>query len=76
MAAIAIGCNLLVGYGSRSASAGSRLLPVLPLLVSIAFMFIADIDSPRQGIIRVQPQNLISLAESLRESPVEPQRQP
>jgi hypothetical protein len=65
MAAIAIGCNLLVGYGSRSVTAGSRLLPILPLLVSIAFMFIADIDTPRHGIIRVKPQNLLSLAESL-----------
>ena len=65
MAAIAIGCNLLVGYGSRSAKAGSKLLPILPLIVSIAFMLIADIDSPRHGIIRVRPQNLSSLAESL-----------
>ena len=65
MAAIAIGCNLLVGYGSHSAKAGSKLLPILPLIVSIAFMLIADIDSPRHGIIRVRPQNLISLAESL-----------
>ncbi len=65
MAAIAVGCNLLVGYGSRSAKAGSKLLPILPLVVSIAFMLIADIDSPRHGVIRVRPQNLISLAESL-----------
>ncbi len=65
MAAIAIGCNLLVGYGSRSAKAGSKLLPILPLIVSIAFMLIADIDSPRHGVIRVRPQNLIGLAESL-----------
>jgi hypothetical protein len=65
LGAIAIGCNLLVGYGSRSVTAGSRLLPILPLLISVAFMFIADIDSPRHGIIRVKPQNLISLAESL-----------
>jgi hypothetical protein len=65
MVAIAIGCNLLVGYGSRSAKAGAKLLPILPLIVSIAFMLIADIDSPRHGVIRVSPQNLVSLAESL-----------
>jgi hypothetical protein len=64
--AIAIGCNLLVGYGSRSVRAESRLLPILPLLVSIALMFIADIDSPRHGLIRVKPQNLIDLDQSLR----------
>ena len=52
MAVIAIGCNLLVGYGSRSVKAGSKLLPILPLIVAIAFMLIADIDSPRHGIIR------------------------
>ena len=65
MAAIAIGCNLLVGYGSRSSKAGTKLLRILPLIVAIAFMLIADIDSPRHGIILVKPQNLISLAESL-----------
>ncbi len=65
MGAIAIACNLLVGYGSRSVKAGSKLLPILPLIVSIALMLIADIDSPRYGLIRVSPQNLISLAESL-----------
>ena len=63
---IAIGCNVLVGYGSRSARAESRLLPILPLLVSIALMFIADIDAPRHGLIRVKPQNLMSLDQSLR----------
>lgn len=67
MAAIAICCNLLVGYGSRGATeAGAKLLLVLPFVTSIAFMLIADIDAPRHGIIRVNPQNLISLAESLR----------
>lgn len=66
IAAIAIGSNLLVGYGSRSVLARYRLLPILPLLISVALMFIADIDAPRHGIIRVQPLNLISLAESLK----------
>jgi len=65
MAAIALGCNLLVGYGSHSAKAGSKLLPILPLIVAVAFALVADIDSPRRGIILVRPQNLISLADSL-----------
>jgi len=65
LAVVAIGCNLMVGYGSHSVKAGYKLLPILPLVVSIAFMLIADIDTPRHGIIRVNPQNLISLAESL-----------
>ena len=66
MAAIAICCNVLVGYGLRDATEKAKLLPILPLVVSIAFMLIADIDAPRHGIILVNPQNLISLAESLR----------
>lgn len=63
--AMALGCSLLTGYGLKSAKAGSKLLPILPLGASIAFMFIADLDAPRHGIMRVRPQNLISLAESL-----------
>jgi hypothetical protein len=48
------------------AEAERVLMLVLPLVVSISFFLIADIDSPRSGVIRVQPQNLISLAQSLR----------
>jgi hypothetical protein len=64
---IAIGtfCNLLVGYGARSTSAKGRLLIIMPIVVSLSIMLIADIDSPRNGIIRVAPQNLISTAQSL-----------
>lgn len=56
-------CNLMLGYGTRQAR--STLLFILPLLVSISFLLIADIDSPRGGLIRVQPVNLISLEQSL-----------
>ena len=65
MAAIAICANLLVGYGARKAAAQGVLAFVLPLVVSIAFLLIADIDSPRGGIVRVAPQNLVSFAQSL-----------
>jgi hypothetical protein len=67
MAAVAICCNLILGYGARRSAAKSTLLLVVPLIVSISFFLIADIDSPRGGTIRVRPQNLMSLAESLRE---------
>jgi hypothetical protein len=66
MAAIAICSNLLLGYGERGAKAGRILHLVLPLVVSISFFLIADIDSPRRGVILLNPQNLVSLAESLR----------
>jgi hypothetical protein len=65
MAVIAICCNVLVGYGARSAGTSARLLMVLPLVVSISFLLIADIDSPRGGFIHVAPQNLASLYQSL-----------
>jgi hypothetical protein len=62
--AIAIFCNLLIGYASHRKSKG--LLLVLPLAISTSFFLIADIDSPRHGLIRVVPQNLMSLSWSLR----------
>ncbi len=62
--AIAVGCNLLIGYGARRKS--TALFMVFPLAVSLSFFLIADIDSPRGGLIRVRPQNLISLSEHLR----------
>jgi hypothetical protein len=65
MMAIAVCSNILVGYGSRSARTKSSLLLVLPIVVSIAFLLIADVDSPRSGFIHVVPQNLVSLAQSL-----------
>lgn len=61
---IAMFGNLLIGYGSH----GGRtfLFLILPLAVSISFFLIADIDSPRGGIIRVQPLNLIDLAKTVK----------
>ena len=66
MIAIAVSCSLLVGYGARNTEgkAGGVFI-ILPLIVSIALLLIADIDSPRRGLIHVAPQNLISLAGSL-----------
>jgi hypothetical protein len=65
MATIAICSNLLVGYCVRRTKARATLLLVLPVVVSISFFLISDIDSPRGGIIRVDPQNLESLSQSL-----------
>lgn len=66
MVAIATCCNLLVGYGAHTAKVGLTLLVVLPVVVSTSFALIADIDSPRGGIIRVSPINLMSTADSLK----------
>jgi hypothetical protein len=61
MAAIAICCSYLVGYTARRAHRERKELFVLPLLVSISFYLIAEIDSPRGGFINVHPQNLGSV---------------
>jgi hypothetical protein len=63
MAAIAIGANVLIGYGSRWTD--WRLLLVVPFAVSLSFFLISDIDSPRGGAIRVAPRNLLSLSQSM-----------
>jgi hypothetical protein len=63
MGTISVLCCALVGYSARSPS--GVLFLILPLAVSISFLLIADIDSPRGGLIRVAPQNLISLRNSI-----------
>jgi hypothetical protein len=64
MGLIAIICNLLLGFGERGK--GTLVLFVIPLVVSISLLLIADIDSPRGGLIRVLPQNLIALSLSMK----------
>jgi hypothetical protein len=61
--AIGVGCNLLIGYGAHRPS---FLFIIVPLAVSASFFLIADIDSPRGGVIQVRPQNLVSLSHNLR----------
>ncbi len=63
MITLAICCTLLMGYDAHRRR--GLLVTVLPFILSIAFFLIADIDSPRRGVIRVRPQNLISLSDSL-----------
>jgi len=62
---IAMCATLLVGIGTKRSGTVPRVLLVLPLVIALALFLIADIDSPRRGIIRVVPQNLQSLAQSL-----------
>jgi hypothetical protein len=66
MLLIALVCNVMVGYAARGAGGRTLLLLILPLLLATAFLLIADIDSPRSGLIRVSPQNLLSLSQQLR----------
>ena len=63
---ISIFCNVLIGYSTHGRGTFLFLFLILPIALSISLFLIADIDSPRGGVIRVRPQNLESLAESLR----------
>ena len=66
MGAIAICGNVLIGLGAHANKSRGWLLVILPLTTSISFALIADIDSPRGGLIRLAPQNLVPLVASLR----------
>jgi hypothetical protein len=55
---VATACNILLGRVESRVSWATLLL--LPLILAVSFFLIADIDSPRIGIIRVRPENLIA----------------
>jgi hypothetical protein len=65
LAVVAVICALLLGFGARGAPGERMLATVVPLTVALAFLLIADIDSPASGVIRVIPENLAALASSL-----------
>ena len=63
MGLIAIFANLLLGYRARST--GILALMVVPVVTSVAFFLIADIDSPWGGVIHVTPNNLMAVAQTM-----------
>jgi hypothetical protein len=65
MAAIAVCANLLVGFGARNFKKNIALFMIFPFVIAVSFFLIADIDSPRGGIIRIEPRNLLTLKQSL-----------
>ena len=64
MLLIALFASFLIGYSARVFS--GAMFWILPIAVAVSFTLIADIDSPRGGLILVVPQNLVSLAQSIR----------
>ena len=65
MAAIAICANLLVGFGARNFEKNVGLFMIFPFVISVSFFLIADIDSPRGGVIRIEARNLVALKNNL-----------
>jgi hypothetical protein len=63
MAGIALWSSFLMGFGSGKVR--TLFLLAVPGVLSLSFFLIADIDSPRNGVIRVHPQNLLSVSASL-----------
>jgi len=61
---IAVCCNVMIGFYIRPKDP-KQIQFIMPIVIAVAFLLLADIDSPRRGIINVHPQNLISLADSL-----------
>lgn len=64
--AVGLCANALQGYNIRKPR--HWMIPLLPLLAAVSFFLIADIDSPRGGIIKVKPENLVALAASFRQN--------
>jgi hypothetical protein len=58
------GC-VVQGYGTRGKLHRGLLIAVLPITMALSLALISDIDSPRGGLIHVQPQNLSRLLQSL-----------
>ena len=65
MAAIAICANLLVGFGARNFERNIALFMIFPFVIAVSFFLIADIDSPRGGVIRIEARNLVALKNNL-----------
>ena len=65
MAAIAVGANMLVGFGARNFRRNVCLFMIFPTMIAISFFLIADIDSPRGGVIRIDPRNLNDLKQNM-----------
>jgi hypothetical protein len=66
VAIISLAANGMVGALWRRGRPMGLLSGILPVIVSLSLVLIADIDSPRGGLIAVRPVGLISLAASLR----------
>jgi hypothetical protein len=62
---VAAVCSFLIGFGAERLPPATQA--ILPLTVALAFVLIADVEGPRNGLVRVQPVNLIDAAEAIRD---------
>ncbi|AQH03822.1 hypothetical protein A9R05_33045 (plasmid) [Burkholderia sp. KK1] len=59
-----LGC-VVQGYGAKGSLRKGLLITILPTTVALSLALIADIDSPKGGMIRVEPRDLGRLMQSL-----------
>ncbi|KXV03357.1 hypothetical protein CR51_17860 [Caballeronia megalochromosomata] len=59
-----LGC-VMQGYGAKGKLRKGLLIMILPATVALSLALIADIDSPKGGLIRVEPRDLARLMQSL-----------
>ncbi|WP_250481067.1 hypothetical protein [Caballeronia sp. GAOx1] len=59
-----LGC-VVQGYGAKGSLRKGLLITILPATVALSLALIADIDSPKGGLIRVEPRDLTRLMQSL-----------
>jgi hypothetical protein len=71
MIAIAICCNILIGYCTANNRHRASLL-VLPFVISVSFTLIGDIDVPGRGAIRVSPVNIERVARLIESNGIAP----
>jgi hypothetical protein len=69
---IAILSSALVGFGVLATKPAPVMFLVFPLMVSLSFFMIAEFDSPRSGLVNIEPHNLVSLSASVRAQPKPP----
>jgi hypothetical protein len=66
MFSVGVFSNILFGLTVLEPRGTNWRFFVLPVIVSVSFFLIAELDSPVSGVVHVTAQNLASLAESLR----------
>jgi hypothetical protein len=59
-----VGC-VVQGYGAKGSLRKGLLITILPATVALSLALIADIDSPKGGLIRVEPRDLGRLLSAL-----------
>ncbi|SAL29907.1 hypothetical protein AWB73_02472 [Caballeronia turbans] len=59
-----LGC-VVQGYGAKGNLRKGLLITILPVTVALSLALIADIDSPKGGLIHVEPRDLARLMQSL-----------